>query len=108
MALIVIQRLQPSSQNVVLPATITFTAVVRDDEAPADPSREVALTLEPDNDLTFAGDGKRKTVQVKIPAKASTLSFTETIQGTGAGLAAFRVALVLSDTLETGCLVNLQ
>ena len=115
MAFIIRKRLQPSPSEVALPASITFTATLRDDEASDPPdSAEFLLRLAETNDLSFGppkANGelvKEKSFKKSVPLNDRAFSFPATIHGEGQGLLSFRVTLVLPDGQESGCLVNLK
>ena len=115
MAFIVLQRLQPSERDVVLPAEMTFTATLRDDEASDPPvASELFLRLAESNDLSFGpprANGelvKEKSFNKSVPFDDKIFTFPATIHGDGGSLLSFRVTLVLPDGQESGCLVNLK
>jgi hypothetical protein len=117
MALIIDEDLKPKPKAVSLPALITFTVSLRDNQAPENPTstkplpiHHLVMSLDPDSDLFFVvGGNRRKEAEFDepIPRKSKELTFPLRLEGAGVGLVSFGVALDVPGPSGTDCLVDL-
>lgn len=114
---IVVDDLTCDQSDITLPAPLTFSAKVRDDQAANPPATsDIVLELQRNNNLVFVPregvrvepDGKRQHCDRAV-ANVSTppLTLDATVSGDASGLLAFHVTLVLPDGHTSGCQVRL-
>lgn len=106
--IIIESKLTPDPTKVTLPATVTFTISLSDDEGPA--NHTLVFKLGRENDLswaplTAAADlVKESPERVRIPATAKTFTFVKRIFGPpSTSLAFFKVAMEAPDTEGSAC-----
>ncbi len=89
--------------------SFTFSVQLVDLKATSATDRTLELSLSAGNDLTFRGGAKAVTRVKKVGATAVSVTFNETVSGTGEGISSFRVTLreLPSNTLAA-CFVGLE
>jgi hypothetical protein len=88
---------------------ISFGVQLVDVKTPTPVDRTLELVLAASNDLVFAGGEKTVTRTRKIGATAVDVTFNETVSGTAADVASFRVTLREAGGNDlAACFVNFE
>jgi len=89
--------------------SFTFSVQLVDVKATSPSDRTLELSLAAANDLTFSGGAKAVTRVKKVGATAVSVTFNETVSGTGTGISSFRVTLTeLPSNILAACFVGLE